>query len=110
MKNTILFIITLTMSSLTYAQKAKVLIVDPDIDATELEKDFEVQRPAKPHNVLPDKDLRDEVLSVVKTVQGWDELKKDILFMDLKSKDLKQLTEKYPELKESELKGLQDRR
>lgn len=100
-------LVAFTLSA--YAQKAKVLIVDPDIDAEELKKDYKVQKPAQ-HYGLPDKAIRDEVLGGIDSVAKWDELKKDIFFMDLKSKSLKELKVKYPEVSAKDFKILMDRR
>lgn len=92
-----------------FAQKAKVLIVDPDIETVELEKDFEIQRPAH-HYALPDKKVRDKVFEGVESLKKYDELKKDILFMDLQSKSLKEIQDKYPEIPASDLKTMMGRK
>lgn len=92
-----------------FAQKAKVLIVDPDIETVELEKDFEIQRPAHRY-ALPDKKVRDEVFEGLESVKRYDELKKDILFMDVQSKSIQELKEKYPDIPASDLKIIMGRK
>lgn len=109
MKNLILITLLLSTTSVL-AQRANVTILDPDIDSKELKQHFNVNRGSTHVSSLPDRDLRDEVLSGVETVQNWDELKKDIFFMDLKSKSLGDLQKKYPELTLAEIKSLKDRR
>lgn len=92
-----------------FAQKAKVLIVDPDVETIELEKDFEIQRPAH-HYALPDKKVRDEVFEGVESLKKYDELKKDIFFMDLQSKPVQEIRKKYPEIPASDLKIMMGRK
>lgn len=109
MKNLIL--ITFLLSTTTvFAQRANVTILDSHIESKELEKNYDVNRGSTHKSSLPDKDFRDEVLSGVDSIQKWDELKKDIFFMDLKSRSLADLKKKYPELTIAELKSLKDRR
>lgn len=99
----------LILMSSAYAQKAKVLIVDPDIETKELEKNFEVQRPSHPYS-LPSKQKRDEVFEGIESLKNYDELKKDILFMDLKSKSIKEIKAKYPDLSPQDLKIIMGRK
>ena len=106
MKFLSLFLLLISVSA--FAQKANVLIVDPDVDATELEKDFNVQRPAQAY-ALPDKEERDLVFRGIKSIAGYDELKKDILFMDLKKKAPADLMKKYPELSKQDIKTMLER-
>lgn len=100
----------LVIANITHAQRAQVLLLDEDLDGTDLEKNFSVHQGSTAHNALPDRDLREEVLSAVPAIAEWDELKKDIFFMDLASKTIPQLKKKYPELKESKIKMLKDKR
>jgi hypothetical protein len=90
------------------AQKANVLIVDPDVDSKSLENGYNVQKPSQAYS-LPDKEARDEVLKNIKSVQNYDELKKDILYMDLKSKSPAELMKKYPELSKQDIKKMLER-
>ena len=105
----ILLFIMLFSSSISWAQ-VKVQIVDPDVDSSTLEKDYEVSRKSSPANSLPSKEVRDEIFVNIKSVKKWDELKKDIFFMDLKSKSLSELSAKYPEFTQSDLKSLKAKR
>lgn len=95
-------------SFMAFAQQARVLIVDPDIDASEL-KDYQVDRP-KLHNSLPDREEREEFLAGVEEVKDYDELQKDIFFMDIKSKSLKDLQKKYPDISPVVLKKLKGKK
>lgn len=98
----------LTFSFVAFAQQAKVLIVDPDIDASEL-KGHKIERPAQAYS-LPDREEREDLFAGFDAVKNYDELQKDILFMDLKSKTIKQLQKKYPELMVSDLKKMKEKR
>lgn len=109
MKNLIFFTLLICTTE-AFAQRANVTILDSEIESKELEKEFDVHRGSTHTSSLPDRDFREEVLSGVETVHKWDELKKDIFFMDLKSKSLAELKKKYPELTLAEIKSLKDRR
>ncbi len=97
-----------TFSFMAYAQQAKVLIVDPDIDASEL-KGHKIERPQQAYS-LPDREEREDLFAGFDAVKNYDELQKDILFMDLKSKSIKELRKKYPELQVSDLKKMKEKR
>ena len=105
----ILLFIMLFSSTISWAQ-VKVQIVDPDVDSSTLEKDFEVSRKSTQANSLPSKETRDEIFIGIKSVKKWDELKKDIFYMDLKSKSLSELAIKYPEIADRDLKILKAKR
>ena len=109
MKNLILTTFLLSATTV-FAQKAHITILDPDIDSKEIKRNFNVHRGSTHKSSLPDRDLREEVLSGVELIEAWDELKKDIFFMDLKSKSIADLQKKYPELTIAEIKLLKDRR
>ncbi len=110
MKKLIPFLILASFTTLAQNEGVKVQIVDENIDSSSLEKSYQVSRHRDSSTSLPDRDLREEVLKDIKAIQKWDELKKDIFFMDLGSKSIKELVQKYPEIKESELKFLKDKR
>lgn len=95
---------------LAHAQKAQVLLIDEDIDQEELKENFHVHKGSTHINSLPDRHEREMLLTKVKATQQWDELKRDIFYMDLKSKSLSELKIKYPELKEKEIKLLKSKR
>lgn len=108
MKNLItLAIILFSFSS--YAQKAKLTIVDRDIDRSQLSDQFDVNYPDQQEYALPDREERDLAYKGVKAITKWDELRKDIFFMDLRSKSIKELLSRYPELSEAEIKTLKAR-
>ena len=86
-----------------FAQKAKVLIIDPRIETKDLATNFDVERPVY-HSSLPKRNLRDKTLAGIQSSKAWDEVKKDIFYMDLKSKNLNDLKKKYPEVSTDELK------
>lgn len=106
----IAFIICLGIPHLSMAQKAQVLLLDENIDEAELRQNFNVQRGSTSKSSLPDRGSRDKILSAVPAISEWDELKKDIFFMELETKTIPQLKKKYPELNESQIKTLKDKR
>jgi hypothetical protein len=60
------------------------------VDAESLEKDYIVQKPAQ-HYALPDKDKRDIFFEGISSKKNLDELEKDMLYMAIKTKSLKDL-------------------
>lgn len=104
-----LFVLIL-IAPLAHAQKAKVLLIDKDIDEKELQQNFDVQKGSTHESSIPDKNVRDHFLKSVKATSKWDELQKDIFYMDLKSKSVKELKNKYPDISEKELQLLKDKR
>lgn len=104
---TLLFIFSATPS---FAQRrANVVILDPEIEGTELQNEFNVQRPSE-FTSLPDKEERDLVFQGVKSVASFDELKKDILYMDLANKKPAELFAKYPEISKAEFSLMMKKR
>ena len=105
MKTLSLFLLLLSLPLL--AQMPHVTILDPNIDSEELKKNFHVNRGSTHESSLPDKQVRDNLLAESKATSKWDELKKDIFFMDLKRKALPELKKKYPEFSITEIENLQ---
>lgn len=87
----------LFLSSPSFAQKAKLLVIDPKVDAKSMEKEFVVEKPVQ-KNSLPKLKDRDLLLKDFTAAASWDELQKDIFYMDLKNKSLPVLTKKYPKI------------
>lgn len=109
MKKMIMIQMLLLISLTAHAQKAQLLLIDPDIEARELEN-FNIQRGSTHVSSIPDRDAREDFFHEVSKVQEWDELKKDIFYMELERKSVDQLHKKYPELTKKEIKALKDRR
>lgn len=114
MKNLLIIFLLFSINLTVYAQpkhgKAKVLIVDEDIDPTELAKDYTIEK-AEPSNLgLPDLKARDRSFKGIQFPENWDDLKKDIFYLELKSKSLEDLIKKYPDLKESDIKILKGKK
>lgn len=93
---------------ISYAQNqgVKVFIVDENIDSSSIEKKYEVTKQVELPNVLPDRQKREKVFRSIDIPKDWDELSKDIFYSDLKSKSIRDLTKKYPNFKEEDLKNL----
>lgn len=105
-----LVLLLLFIVPIAHAQKAKVLLIDEDIDGKSLEKNFDVQKGSTHESSIPNKADRDLLLKGVKQASKWDELQKDIFYVELKSKSVKELKKKYPEFSEKELQLLKDKR
>lgn len=112
MKYLAIFVYLLSFSLLAQvnSKRAKVILIDKDIDSKELEKKYDVERPVEPNRILPTIQERDNLFQGIKLPGEWDELKKDIFFMELKEISLEELVNKYPEIKKSDLKNLKDKR
>ncbi len=105
-----LLIVILCFSYTALAQ-VQVQVVDPEVDTSELEqKGYKVTREENEFSSLPDKEKRDLLLNGLPTAKDWDELQKDIFYMDLKSKTLEQLSKKYPDISKARLKQLKVKR
>ena len=98
----------LMVSFSAFAQKANVIFIDPDMETKELEN-FNIQKNTH-ESSIPDRDDREALLNQNSKTQNWDELKKDIFYMDLARKSVSELHKKYPELSTKELKQLKERR
>jgi hypothetical protein len=100
-----LFLFTL-LSFAAYSQ-VQIQVVDPDVDPASFEREgYQVQSKPSHYNVIPEMDKRDTLFQGVKLPAKWDQLDKDIFYMDLKSKSMDQLKLKYPNLSEKLLKDL----
>ncbi len=108
---TLIFLTLLSLPISLWAQtKGELLILDENIETKSLEKNFNIRRGSTHRSSLPDKGLRDQLLSKVKQTKDWDEYQKDAFFMDLKRKSVKELQAKYPDFSEKELKTLKEKR
>lgn len=87
-------------------KSVKVQVFDPDIDSRSLEEKYQVNNNPNTFSSLPNKKERDKVLSSYPLTNKWDELKKDIFFMDIKNKALEELISKYPEFKKNDFINL----
>lgn len=103
----LLLSLILFTSSLAFAQQPRVLLIDPDIDPSQLQG-YQIERPDQ-HYALPDRGEREQVLKGIRSVKEMDELERDVLFMDLKSLPLKELKKKYPKIPTAELVKLKRR-
>lgn len=102
----------LIISFTAYAQNSgvKVFITDENIDSSTFDKKFEVQRKPIKNNSVPDRTARENFFNNFEIPKDWDELDKDMFYMDLHNKSLRDLIKKYPDYKERELSKLKDER
>jgi hypothetical protein len=111
MKISLLLLTLMTFSSAGFAQKAELTVLDPNIETSELNPHFNVHHGSTHTSSIPNKADRDLLLvQFEKKTAGWDQLKKDIFYMDLSSKTLKDLSKKYPDFSPKELKELKWKR
>lgn len=105
-------LITLMLAySFTTLAQVQIQVVDPEVDTSELQqRGYQVTREENEFSSLPDKDKRDQLLNELPAAKEWDELQKDIFYMDLKSKSIDQLEKKYPGISKARLKQLKVKR
>lgn len=106
MKHLLGFLLLTTSTSLFAMNKPKMIILDKNVETKGLEKDYDLQKEAPKNLPMPsNRELRvlfqDEPL-----VSKMDELDRDILFMNLKTKTLPELQKKYPDFPPKKLEGL----
>jgi hypothetical protein len=108
MKALVLFLLLIANA---YAEKKpQVLLIDEDIDGKVLERDFDVRRGSTHKSSIPDRQKREELLKGVKETQKWDELAKDIFYVDLEKRDMNELKRRYPSVPEATLRALKEKR
>jgi hypothetical protein len=109
MKYLIIVIYLISFSALGQIQ---IQVVDSQLDTQQLEKkkEFKVTREKDEFSSLPDKQKRDQLIKDLDEIKDWDELQKDIFYMDLKSKSIDKLIKKYPQLPAKKLKALKELR
>ena len=105
-----LLFILLLFSHLTLAQRAEVTILDPNIDGRSLERSYNVHRGSTHQSSLPDRNVREDLFRHMPELQHWDELKKDMLFMDLGRHSASKIKQKYPSLSDREIQTLMELR
>jgi hypothetical protein len=103
-----LSLITFFSSYFAFAQ-LQIQVVDPSLESTYFEERHIVNRTPKVISHLPQKEKRDQVLNTIQLPSHWDELNKDIFFVDLQTKTIKDLLLKYPEIEPRQLEKLKDR-
>lgn len=108
MKKLICLFLTYSFIAKAHDKSVQVQIFDPGIDSSSLEEKYQVHKKKSSYSSLPNKEARDQVLSSFPVTSKWDELKKDIFIMDIKSKTLEELVVKYSEFTKNDflqLKG-----
>lgn len=86
----------ISCSAFAQNQGVKVFIVDDNIDSKALEGKYEVTRKPDVYKTVPNRQKREELFRDTALPQDWDELSKDIFYMDLNNKSLSELAQKYP--------------
>lgn len=91
------------------SSKAKLLIVDPAINPKQLENEFAIERPEVRKSSLPSLELRDKIFEGINKISDWDETEKDLLYVRIKSRNMKEIKKIYPELSSEEIKKMKER-
>lgn len=106
------FILLISITLPAFAQEPKAVLLDEGATSDELDKTHEVQKPAPPGNILPGRSEREQFFAEnwKDGLKDYDELEKDLLYMDLKSKTILELKKKYPEFTARELEELKTKR
>lgn len=104
------FLALIFLSSTVFAQNA--VLLEEGASSPELEKTHKVQKAVSPGNTLPARAEREQFFADnwKEGLKDYDELEKDLLYMDLKSKTILELKSKYPELSPKELEELKTKR
>lgn len=106
------FFALLVFSFSVMAGEPKAILLDKDATSAELEKTHNVQKPIPSKTGLPSRAEREQFFADnwKDGLKDYDELEKDLLYMDLKSKTILELKQKYPELSAKELEELKTKR
>lgn len=100
------FLLTETIYAHEPSGRPTVLVINSNADTNQLEKKFKIERPAALTFEMPDLGIRDIFFENIIFPESWDDLKKDIFFLELRSMPLNELIKKYPDLKESDIQNL----
>lgn len=104
-----LFLFSL-LSFAAYAQ-VQIQVVDPDVDPASFEGDhYQVKTKSLEHDAIPEIEKRDAFFENTALPARWDQLDRDIFYMDLKSKSLEKLQRKYPDFDIRKLQALKAKR
>lgn len=106
MKKLIILTLLIVFTTHIHAQKADLLLIDENIDASSLEKDFNVHKGSQLKSFLPDKGERDRFLKLIPESKSWDEYQKDVFFMDIKKKSIDEVHKKYPHFSKDKISTL----
>lgn len=102
----IIISISLIISLSALAQKADLLLIDENIDASTLEENFNIKKGSTLKSYLPPKEARDDFLKNIPESQSWDEYQKDAFYMDIKKKTSDEIIKKYPYLSKAKVAAL----
>ncbi len=107
---TLILLFCVSFSAL--ADDPKAILLEKDASSPELEKDHTVQKVLPPRKILPARAEREQFFTDnwKDGLKDYDELEKDLLYMDLRHKTILELKQKYPELSAKELEELKTKR
>lgn len=102
-------LITTSFSAVKAQNKAELFLVDQDIDASALDDQFNISKDQASIKVFPRKEIVDALLNEEEFARDWDELQKDIFYMNLKIRDMSYLKNKYPDIPKNKLIELKNK-
>lgn len=93
----------------TFAQKADLLLIDEDIEASSLEQNYRIHKGSTLKSFLPPKEQRDAFLVFVPESKEWDEYQKDVFYMDFLKKPISEIQKKHPQYTKEKIKELKSK-
>jgi hypothetical protein len=107
-----LLVLSLLLSSRLYADenpgRPKILFLNQNINTKELTGNYDLEKPEGPTNVMPDLAERDSFFSGINFPASWDDLNKDIFYVEIHQRPLSYLIKKYPEIKKEDIARLKE--
>ncbi len=107
--SSLVVLVSTSFNSLQAQNPAELFLVDQGIDASALKDQFNISKDKADLKVFPRKEIVDRLVGQEDFAKDWDELKKDIFFMDLKIREMSYLTNKYPEISNKKIIELKNK-
>jgi hypothetical protein len=102
------------MSTKIYSEenpgRPKIIFLNKDIDGKEFAKKYDIEKPMAPLFIMPDLQERDEFFSGMTFPESWDDLNKDIFYVEIHQRPLSFLIEKYLEINKKEILRLLEKK
>lgn len=104
----LLILLAIAFSFSAFAQKVKVHVVDPYLDPSSLEGEYNVTS-GSPASALPDIGERDAFFHGVPQAKDWDDWERDKFYVYLQKKSVSEMHQRYPQFTVDELKALKEK-
>lgn len=103
------FVIYSCFQTANAQNKANLFVVDQEIEADSLADQFTISKEQADLKVFPKKEIIDAFLENEEFARDWDELEKDIFYMNLKTRKMDYLKKKYPHISSEKLRELKSK-